>query len=319
MKKNKLFFILSILIAAAVFLSGCASAPAPSTGTKAGGTKAAISDPEAALRNYDFSVLAKLDEKKLPRYVAAIVGDATELKEAKIDLGELMQDEINKAGRLTLVDRKSLDKIMEEQKLSLTGMFEEGDVRIGELAGADYLILSSVISSSQQKVDKVVYDMMEVKVVVQIKLVNVNSGEVFVSVKGEGKSETKLVTDSDGKLISGAVDFNNMYASAVLTAIEKLVPEFIRKFPAIGFIVKMDGETLTCDLGIQNGIAQDDAFAIIRPIGATKHPVTDKVIGYEYEYLGYGTATEISSTTSKITVKEAKGDIKVSDLVVSVQ
>ncbi|TFG64529.1 MAG: hypothetical protein E4H36_02735 [Spirochaetales bacterium] len=318
MKRIQYLLVVMILLAAFIFI-GCASAPAPGSGTKTGGTKAAMPDPEAALRAYDFSVLAKIEEKKLPRYVAAIVGDATELKEAKIDLGELMQDAINKSGRLTLVDRKSLDKIMQEQKLSLTGMFEEGDVRIGELAGADYLVLSNIISSSQQKVDKVVYDMMEVKVVVQIKLVNVNSGEIFVSVKGEGKSETKLVTDSDGNLVSGAVDFNNMYASAVLSAVETLVPEFINKFPAIGFIVKMEGEVLTCDLGSQNGIKQGAYFAVIRPKGATKHPVTEKIIGYEYDYLGYGTATEISGTTSKITVKEAVGEIKAADLVVSIQ
>lgn len=280
-----------------LYLAGCA--------TMGGGELKApaaepVMDAEAVVDSYDYRVLAKIDEGKLPKYVLAIVGEAAVIDEAKVDLGEVLQSEINRSGRVTLVDRNNLASIIEEQKFALSGMSEESGIRIGELAGADYLIITQLVSSSRQKVDKVVYDAMEVEVTVQVKLLDVNTGEIFKSETASGKAGAKLVTDSDGNLISGALDYGTLYAQAALEAVADIIPPFIGQFPLLGFVLKKGEAALECDLGSGSGVAAGDRVAFIRKGGPVYHPVTNNLLSFDYTYLGYGTVESVKSTSCTV-------------------
>jgi len=128
-KMSYLIFISFILI------SGCA--------TTIGTGRIGSNEIKESLSRYSFSALGKIDEGKLPKYVLAIIGDAADIKEANVDLGQLLQDKVSKSGRVTIIDRKNIDKIIEEQKLALSGLTKESGVKIGEILGADFLILST--------------------------------------------------------------------------------------------------------------------------------------------------------------------------------
>jgi hypothetical protein len=305
--------ILSLVIVI-VFLtfSGCATT---------GGTGKPISkiSIEDYLNKYSFNSLAKIDEGKLPKYVLAIIGDATEIKEANLDLGQLLQDEINKIGRVTIIDRNNMDKIIAEQKLALSGLTEESGIEIGQILGADFLILSSIISNSQQKVDKLAYDSMEIKVTVQVKLLNVNTSEVFMSLNGDGETSAKLITDSSGELITGAVDFNNLYAEATMNAVTSIVPQFISAFPAIGFILKIEGDLIQSDIGGRSGVIEESRVAVIRKGEPNIHPVTEELVSYNIEYLGYGVVSSVHGETCKIKIVETMDNITNRDLIVLIE
>ena len=282
-------------------LAGCATME---SGEQKAPVTGPVMDAEAVVDSYDYRVLAKIDEGKLPKYVLAIVGEAAVIDEAKVDLGEVLQNEINRSGRVTLVDRNNLASIIEEQKFALSGMSEESSIRIGELAGADYLIITQLASSSRQKVDKVVYDAMEVEVTVQVKLLDVTTGEIFRSETALGKAGAKLVTDSDGNLISGSLDYGTLYAQAALDAVADIIPPFIGQFPLLGFVLKKGEAALECDLGSGSGVAVGDRVAFIRKGEPVYHPVTKDLISYDYTYLGFGTVESVKSASCTVTLSD---------------
>ncbi len=303
-----------LLIFNLIFLAGCA------TTTESAAEKAPPAsqkmDVKSIVDSYDYKVLSKIDEGKMPKYVLAVIGEAEMIDGARIDLGEILQSEINRSGRVTLVDRGNLESIIEEQKFALSGLSEEGSVRIGELAGADYLIVTELVSSSRQKVDKVVYDVMEVEVTVQVKLLDVSTGEVFKSEKSLGESSDKLVTDSDGNLISGALDYSTLYARASLDAVEDIIPPFIEQFPLLGFVLKKGENSVECDLGSDSGVIGGDRVAFIRKGEPVRHPVTDQLVSYDYTYLGYGIVEEVKSSSSTIRMTDVLEPPKVADIAV---
>ncbi|MBN2049693.1 MAG: hypothetical protein JW760_04555 [Spirochaetales bacterium] len=309
---KQLYGILGVLMILAAFF-GCAT-------TESSGGQTSVEAPKVDVKtrvdSYDYKVLAKVDEGKLPKYVLAVVGEAAVLDEAKIDLGEVLQNEINKSGKVTLVDRNNLAAIIEEQKFALSGMSDEGSVRIGELAGADYLIITQLVSSSRQKVDKVVYDAMEAEVTLQVKLLDVSTGEVFASETAAGKASTKLVTDSAGNLVTGAVDFSSLYAQAALDAVAGIIPPFLGKFPLLGFVLKAGDLTLECDLGTGAGASVGDRIAFIRKGSPVYHPVTKNLLSYDYTYLGYGTVTEAKSASSSVATTNLLDTVKPADIAV---
>lgn len=64
-------------------------------------------------------------------------------------LGEFLREEIvsmlGKKGKFQMVERELLSKVMEEQKLSLTGAISDSSVvEIGKLAGADYILTGTI-------------------------------------------------------------------------------------------------------------------------------------------------------------------------------
>ncbi len=318
MMKQKCLFTIGAIVFFVVFLSGCASTGSPVRRSEPEKAPVSAGNIEERLGDYNFNVLSKIEDEQLPRYVLAVIGDATEIKEAKLDLGELIATEVNKSGRVQMVDRNNLDKIIEEQKLALQGITEESSIKLGELAGADYLIMSSIIAASHQREDKVVYEQLVVRVKVQLKLLDVSSGEVSLTLSGEGEKKTKLNVDASGKLVAGAIDYNNLYAEATLRAIEELIPRFISRFPLIGFMLKIGAEEVTCDLGSAGGITKNSVIAFIRMGKANYHPVTKKLVSIDYEYLGYGTVVEAKSTTSIVKIQETTKDIEATDLVIAI-
>jgi len=303
-----------LLIVTFIFLAGCATTTEPAA-EKASAASQKV-DVKSIVDSYDYKVLSKIDEGKMPKYVLAVIGEAEMIDDARIDVGEILQSEINRSGRVTLVDRGNLESIIEEQKFALSGLSEEGSVRIGELAGADYLIVTELVSSSRQKVDKVVYDVMEVEVTVQVKLLDVSTGEVFKSETSLGESSAKLVTDSDGNLISGALDYSTLYARAALDAVEDIIPPFIEQFPLLGFVLKKGDNSVECDLGSDSGVVERDRVAFIRKGEPVRHPVTDQLVSYDYTYLGYGIVEVVKSSSSTVRLTDILEPTKVTDIAV---
>lgn len=280
--------VTKIIILAAIIFS-CAGAPEE--------VKKEV-DVEKELASYDLSVLSKIENNKLPKYVIAIISDSTEIKEANLDLAGLLQAKINKTGRVTLVDRNAMDKILEEQKLALSGLIEESSIEIGAIAGADFVLTAKIISASSQKVDKVAYDQLETKVTLQFNLLNVSTSELFKTFNAEGMSATKLITDADGNLISGAVDYATLYAEAAVNALVSIIPEFVSAFPAVGFVLRTDDSAITTDLGSNVEAAEGRIIAFISQGSAIIHPVSGEILSYEYEYFGYGIISEVRAKTS---------------------
>ncbi len=294
--KKILYLLLSIFI----ILTGCQSKPSAKTNAP----PVQGLDVEKILSGYDLSVLSKIDNNELPKFVIAIISDSTEIDEADIDLAGFLQTEINNTGRVTLVDRNQMDRIIEEQKLQLSGITDSVTAEIGEILGADYILTAQIVSASSQKVDKVAYDALEINIVLQINLINVSSGELYKSFKSDGKTSEKIITDADGNLITGAVDYANLYAEATQNALASIIPDFIDSFPAIGFVLRVDGNVFTTDLGNNVLAKSGQLVAFISQGSPITHPLTGEILNYEYEYYASGSISEIQAKTSVVTIDD---------------
>lgn len=271
---------------------------------------------EEQLASYNLNVLEKIDQQQLPKYVLAIIGDSTKIADANIDLSLLLESEINKTGRVNIVDRKNMDSIFEEQNLVFQGLTDEGSIEIGELAGAEFLLVSNIVASSQQKEDEIIYEMMHVNVTVQAKLINVSTGEVYLSVDETGEVKEKLIVDADGYLVSGALDFNNLYKEATVNAVNSVVKKLIKNFPAIGFVLDNKNGVITSDLGTKAGATNGRKVALINRLGAVMHPITGKVSSYNYDYIGFGKVVTEGATSSKIEMIELNGTVDSSSVMI---
>jgi len=92
-------------------------------------------------------------------------------------LGEFLREEmvsvLGKEGKFDVVERELLSKVMEEQKLSLTGAVSESSaVEIGKLAGADYILTGTITP-------------FENSFRLNLRLVEVESGKIVNTLSGD--------------------------------------------------------------------------------------------------------------------------------------
>jgi len=83
-------------------------------------------------------------------------------------VSRLVAMELRKAENITIVEREKLKKVLDEQRLSLSGLTEEDElIRIGRLLTADYLVLGDIID-------------MAGPVMIYMRLVDVRTGELVL-------------------------------------------------------------------------------------------------------------------------------------------
>jgi hypothetical protein len=132
---KKKIMITRLLLAAA--LCTCGTAPTPSAGSSEAGVKLT---PPAALYENDGGKDIRLTVG-LPAGKGLASGDGwlTEFVQ-----GNLIGD-FQKYSAMTVIDRQNLDRIIEEQKLSETGFYEEKNyAQVGQLTNAQYILAGSI-------------------------------------------------------------------------------------------------------------------------------------------------------------------------------
>jgi TolB-like protein len=86
---------------------------------------------------------------------------------------------LTRAPGITLVDRSSLDRVLREQELQLSGLMDNTDssLRVGQLLGADFLVSADYVALSAE-------------VLVTVKVVNVATGRTGAFVERGGTENT---------------------------------------------------------------------------------------------------------------------------------
>lgn len=115
------------------------------------------------------------------------------LDETGAMLAELVRVQLTAAGRLRLVTRQDLKKILEEQKLALAGVTEEAAPRVGKLLGAQVLVLGRLFKINGE-------------IMVTVKVVGVETSRVYGEMaKGASDKAEALATELSQK-IAGLID-----------------------------------------------------------------------------------------------------------------
>ena len=106
-----------------------------------------------------------------------------------IVLTERLQSEMVKVGGYTVVERKKIDKVFEEQKFQLSGCVEECLIEVGKIAGANQVLLGSVGKIG------LIYT-------VSARLVDANNGELISSSDYDSRNDIEELLTSGMSIIA---------------------------------------------------------------------------------------------------------------------
>ncbi len=151
-----------------------------------------------------------------------------------------------KEGRFDVVERGMLNKILEEQKLAMTGMVDPSTAtELGRLLGVKVIISGSVIR-------------LEEIIEINARIIDVESASIITAENVKSSTATRL-------------------EDLVVMMSEKIIQDF----PLEGYVVLRDGNRVKIDLGKRMGVKPGMEFLVFREGSVIKHPKTGEVLEIE--------------------------------------
>ncbi|MFO7665265.1 MAG: CsgG/HfaB family protein [Desulfobacterales bacterium] len=170
-------------------------------------------------------------------------GEGFETKDMGIIVAEWFITALVKAGRFEVIERGLIQKLLEEQKLSMSGIVDETTAtKIGRFLG-----VKTIISGSVMKLQNVIE--------INARIIDVETASIIAA---ENVKSTTTVRLQD----------------LVVQMSEKI----IKNFPLEGYIVNKTDSKVTIDLGRVAGVKEGMEFSVYKEGKIIKHPKTGAVI-----------------------------------------
>ena len=164
--------------------------------------------PSKAFSDFQRTKIAVLDFE--------LIGDTNETAGMGAMISEWFITSIVKTGRFEVVERALLQKILEEQKLSMTGVIDKSSAsQIGKVLGVKAIITGSVLKFKQT-------------IEINSRVINVESCSIIAAESIRSSSNSDL-----------------------RSPIEQLTAKIIANFPLTGYIVQKISKVATIDLGLK--------------------------------------------------------------------
>ena len=253
-------------------------------------------------------------------------------------------------GTYSVVERKALDAIIAEQNFSNSDRANPSTAsQIGKVLGVDCIIVGSItqFGTEDKKVGiggfggrlggfgggKVGTSKGIAKVVINTRMVDVNTGEILAVAEGKGQSKRSGMMlggmggggggFGGGEIDMGSSNFRetilgeatDMAADDVakqLVAAADRVPT--RTVEIRGLVADVDGTNLVLNVGKSHGVSKGDTLKILRVTRTVKDPATGKVLREVTSEIGTCLVGEVDDTSCVATVVSGTG-VKVNDLV----
>jgi len=226
--------------------------------------------------------------------------------------------------KFMVIERTELEKVLEEQGLGQSGaVTPQSAAKVGQLLGAEMLVTGSVteFGEKESKVGgglgrlgglNLGVSKKMARVAVDIRLVNVNTGEIVAAKSASGEDAT---TGLDNVGVND-IDFHNtttwdntQLGKASREAIEQCVEyvtEGMESVPWVGKIIKAsDDGTIIMKPGSKGGVKPGMVFKIFHPGEEIIDPDTGLSLGSEESMIG-----EIQITGDMADGKAAKAIVK---------
>jgi len=218
-------------------------------------------------------------------------GDATFIKVAEAQITSIMHN----SGRLIVVERNNLDKIMKEHNLMHGGLIKDEEaVELGRMSGVQFLVMgkiSNVTYTTEWKErtnrsgEKERYQEENGSIGLQINMVDVETGELIYSNLYNFKESNSGTIGGREKLIS------ELLTKKIKKDVRKDILKF---FPVEGTILFIDGKkSVMIDIGSNYGI---------------KKGMRVDVITQESRTNASGRTVKIDKTIATLQVVEVTGD-----------
>ncbi len=186
------------------------------------------------------------------------------------DMGEIVAEwfitALVKEGRFDVIERSLLTKILEEQKLSISGIIDEGTAtQLGKLLGVRVIISGSVLK---------IMNAMEVNA----RIINVETASIIA-----------------------AENIRSGTAERLKDLVEQMSVKIMKHFPLEGYVVSRGPEEnmITIDLGKYSGVKTGIEFTVFKEGKAIKHPKTGEVLDVERTNLGRVVIVDVRDRIAK--------------------
>jgi TolB-like protein len=181
-----------------------------------------------------------------------------------------------RSGRFDVVERGMLNKILEEQKLGMTGVVDESTAtKIGKLLGVQAIISGAVL---------------KLKNVLQI---------------------NARIIDVETASIKAAENVQSQTVMKLQELVDEMSIKIIRNFPLEGYVVRREKDSVFIDLGETAGVKTGMHFVVYKEGDVIKHPKTGEILDVERKTTGQLQIVDVREKISeaKIVKEETPGAI----------
>ncbi len=240
------------------------------------------------------AVLASAQPKK--RIAVSRFDDGKGFRGCGTGIADMLATALVKTQKFIVIERKEIEKVMQEQKLGLSGMVTpETAPAVGKLLGVDLLVIGGVseLGTSKRKVGGGInvfgagVSSQQARAAVDVRLVNTTTGEILAAETEEGTESTIGFT---GRYEN--INFNNVsewndtdVGKAAREAIDKtveLITDNMEKIPWSGRIVKVNNDgTVIIKPGSEGNVESGMEFDVFQQGEELKDPDTGLSMGSE--------------------------------------
>jgi TolB-like protein len=166
-------------------------------------------------------------------------------------------------GRFDVIERRLLEKVLQEQKLGMTGLIDpESAAQLGKVLGVKTIVSGTILKLGRNQE-------------INARLINVDTGSIVTAEKVQASSSAKL---------------NEL--------VEQITDKIVQAFPLEGYIVQRTGNKVTLDLGKRLGVKSGMRFIAFKEGKVIKHPKTGEVLDVETIETGEIEITDVREKTS---------------------
>jgi curli biogenesis system outer membrane secretion channel CsgG len=285
----------------------------------------AQSKPRVAVMNFDYATVRDVS--------ASIFGTDVDIGKGITDL---VVEKLVNGGTFSVIERKALDTIINEQNLSNSDRFDSSSAaKVGRLLGVDAIITGSITQFGRDDKSTNIgggavggvtrrfgiggIGKKESKAVVAVtaRIINTDTGEILSVATGKGESKrsgTSLIGAGGdyNTAAGGAIDMrssnfaNTILGEAVAQAVDSVSSQLqtdSAKLPARvvkieGLVADATGGELILNVGSKAGIKVGDRLQVARTGREVRDPASGKVIRRVEQSLGEVVITEVDEQSS---------------------
>ncbi len=205
------------------------------------------------------------------------------------DIGEIATNhlitELIKTGRVNVLERQELKRILDEQQFNMSGLVLDGSaVEVGKMCGVN-IIISGVVYSADKKWG------------ITLKMISTEDASIMMAESLEAKD-----AESTAELIA------------------RLTEIIVQKFPYEGYIISRNDSTVMIDIGSSQLRDSGVIFKVFSEGLEILHPVTNEVLDREIIDKGWIKVSSVREKTSDaVILEESEGSyIERGDRIISV-
>jgi len=183
------------------------------------------------------------------------------------DMGKIVSEwlitGLVETGRFDVIERRLLEKILEEQKLGVTGAVDPNSAaQLGKILGVKTIVSGTLTS-------------LEGFVEINARLINVDTASIIAAEKVRASSAGRL---------------NDL--------VSQITEKIVLAFPLEGYVVQRTANKVTLDLGRLMGVRPAMKFIAFKEGKVIKHPKTGEVLDVETIEVGEIEITDVREKTA---------------------